>query len=59
MRPTNNSTGRSARQLERGAGAGLVAGREERVLDARRDDLDAALRIAVEAPELALLLRCS
>ena len=55
--PSDEQQHRSVgRQLERGACAGLVAGREERVLDTRRDDLDAALRIAVEAPELALLL---
>ena len=37
-------------------GAAPVAGREERVLDARGDDLDPPARIAVEAAELALLL---
>ena len=33
-----------------------VAGREEGVLDARRDDLDLAGRLAVQPAELALLL---
>ena len=43
-------------QVERTAGATAFAGREERVLDAGRDDLDATLRVAVQAAELALLL---
>ena len=39
--------------------AGPVAGGEEGVLDGRRDDLDAPGRVAVQAAELALLLRAA
>ena len=43
------------RQIERTTRAAALAGREERVLDAGCDDLDATLRVAVEPAELAFL----
>ena len=44
-------------EAERAARAAAVTGGEEGVLDRRRHDLDDAVRVAVEAAELALLLR--
>jgi hypothetical protein len=44
------------RQVEGTAGAAALAGCEERMLHARGNDLDATLRVAVQAAELALLL---
>ena len=59
IRPTNSSDRAVDRQPDGAAGAAAVAGREEGVLDGRRDDLDAPGRVAVEAAELALLLRAA
>ncbi len=42
-------------QIERRPCAAPVTGGEERMLDARRDDLDLALRVAVQSTELLLL----
>ena len=55
MRPTNSSSGRSV-EAEGAAGTGLIAGSEERVLDAGGDDLEPTSRIAVVAAELVGLL---
>ena len=56
IRPTNSITGRSTGSPTARRAPAAVAGREEGVLDGRRDDLDAPGRVAVEATELALLL---
>jgi hypothetical protein len=47
---------RIERQVERASRPVLLAGREERVLHTRSDDLDAAARVAVQPAELVLLL---
>ena len=59
IRPTNSTTGRSAGRPTARRAPLPVAGREEGVLDGRRHDLDRAGGVAVQAAELALLLRAA
>ncbi len=54
--PDEQDDRRVGRQVECNSRSALITRREERVLDTRRDDLDLALGIAVEAPELLLFL---